>query len=434
MQDLETDNAMLRTSPRQPWLAGAVWLMVCLLGAIVVARLWPVSTAWVVMIASWAGLAGCLVLLLGFGWSMRLRQQQRWQALGGRLTKLARELDEAGEPTAERGIAVARAEAAVASLESALGHRPSLPQLARLIEWLPLPALLLGDERIVIANSWLERFVGRSRQALAGTGLSDLASDLSLAPDAILPECLVLSDAEGRRRFCRVVWMELGAWQLGVLVDETAHDQALRQLSQERDRAREESALKTRYLTQVRRELQALEREAVGATEGVQDAALGRLGGLLSLLERLGEQEGGVAKTPGAPHRVLIVDDGPVNSALAQRVLAARGLNVDVARSGEEALACLFEHDYSLVFMDIFMPSLDGIETSRRWREHERRTRQAGRSILIALTANASEADRERFFAAGMDDYLAKPYRPQALIDMVGRWLPDVPVDDTATS
>lgn len=81
-------------------------------------------------------------------------------------------------------------------------------------------------------------------------------------------------------------------------------------------------------------------------------------------------------------------------------------------------------HFYDLVFMDIFMPSPDGIETSRRWREREGSAGSDRRSVLVALTANASEIDREHFFAAGMDDYLAKPYRPQALIDMIHRWLP----------
>ncbi|WP_162500908.1 response regulator [Modicisalibacter coralii] len=419
---------MRRSSRRPLWLAGAAWLTVCLFGAVGVARLWPVSVTWVTMIASWAGLAGCLVLLLGFGWSTRRRHQQRWQALGDRVVRLTDELGGAERPSTRWGVSLDDVEAAVASLESALEDRPTLPQLTRLIEWLPLPALLLRDDRVVMANAPLERLVGRSRQALKAGSVSDLP----LVPDVVsLPERVSLSDTEGRRHPCRVVWTQRDDWQLGVFVDDTAHDQALRQLTQERDRAREESALKTRYLGQVRRELQALEREAGGSPSA---SGAERLGGLLSLLERLGDPESRRDEATSGGRRVLIVDDGPVNAALAQRVLAARGLHVDVARSGEEALACLFEHDYSLVFMDIFMPSLDGIETSRRWREHEQRAQQAGRSILIALTANASEADRERFFAAGMDDYLAKPYRPQALIDMVGRWLPDAMDENAVTS
>gem|GEM_PF-1314784 len=122
--------------------------------------------------------------------------------------------------------------------------------------------------------------------------------------------------------------------------------------------------------------------------------------------------------------RILVVDDGPVNAMLARTVLGRQGLVVDTASSGEDALAARERHFYDLVFMDIFMPGMDGVSVTRNWREQEAGAGSDRRSVIIALTANASEADRERFFAAGLDDYLGKPYRPQALIDKVRKWLP----------
>jgi CheY-like chemotaxis protein len=124
--------------------------------------------------------------------------------------------------------------------------------------------------------------------------------------------------------------------------------------------------------------------------------------------------------------RILVVDDGPVNAMLARTVLGRQGLTVETASNGEEALVARGKHFYSLVFMDIFMPGMDGVTTTQRWREQESLVLSDRRSVIIALTANASEKDREHFFAAGLDDYLGKPYRPQALIDKVRLWLPDV--------
>ena len=118
-----------------------------------------------------------------------------------------------------------------------------------------------------------------------------------------------------------------------------------------------------------------------------------------------------------------VVDDGPVNTLLACSVLERQGCQVETATSGEEALALAEHRSFDLVFMDIYMPSLDGMETSRRWRRLERRLARGHASVLVALTANVTEAGREAFLQAGMDDCLAKPYRPGDLVAMVRRWL-----------
>ncbi|WP_280549410.1 response regulator [Halomonas sp. 11-S5] len=214
----------------------------------------------------------------------------------------------------------------------------------------------------------------------------------------------------------------------------------LERLEASRVRAREESRLKSGYLAHLQQSLaplmsslsEVLESDALRQCGGDRDhAALlalrERLADAVVLLENLGEDTGASAASPQAlPYgkgRVLIVDDGPVNLTLARQVLERQGLDVETATSGEEALSRLEGAPFDLVLMDIFMPGMDGVETSRHWRDREAEGPARQRSILVALTANASDEDRRRFRQAGMDDFLAKPYRPQALVDLVWRWL-----------
>ncbi|SFC39550.1 Cache domain-containing protein [Marinospirillum celere] len=118
--------------------------------------------------------------------------------------------------------------------------------------------------------------------------------------------------------------------------------------------------------------------------------------------------------------RILVVDDGPVNSMLATSVLEKSGYQVDAASSGRKALELGLEQDYALVLMDIFMPDMDGLETTRHWRQLP--GPNAGIPV-IALTANALESDRSYFIEQGLDDYLAKPYRPTELRSLVDYWM-----------
>lgn len=118
--------------------------------------------------------------------------------------------------------------------------------------------------------------------------------------------------------------------------------------------------------------------------------------------------------------RILVVDDGPVNAMLASSVLEKTGYQVDVANSGSEALALGLQQDYDLVLMDIFMPSMDGLETTRQWRKQQGPNAQVP---IIALTANAMKEEREHFLQQGLDGYLAKPYRPNELRELVQLWL-----------
>ncbi|NIX94499.1 response regulator [Pseudomonas fulva] len=118
--------------------------------------------------------------------------------------------------------------------------------------------------------------------------------------------------------------------------------------------------------------------------------------------------------------RILLVEDNPVNQLVAKGMLAKLGCQVELATQGVEALARLEEQAFDLVLMDCNMPVMDGYEATRHIRE---RGRWPGLPI-VALTANAMPEERERCRAAGMDDYLAKPFRREDLLAVVDRWVP----------
>ncbi|MDF2489826.1 MAG: putative sensor histidine kinase/response regulator hybrid [Pseudomonas sp.] len=120
--------------------------------------------------------------------------------------------------------------------------------------------------------------------------------------------------------------------------------------------------------------------------------------------------------------RVLLVEDNPVNQLVAKGMLAKLGCKVEVALQGAEALSLLEEQAFDLVLMDCNMPVMDGYEASRRIRQDGR-----WRDLpIVALTANAMPEERERCRAAGMDDYLAKPFRREELLALLDHWAPPV--------
>ncbi len=116
--------------------------------------------------------------------------------------------------------------------------------------------------------------------------------------------------------------------------------------------------------------------------------------------------------------RVLLVEDSGTNQMVFQAMLEGTGYVVDVAASGEEALRALPMLPYDLVMMDVFMPGMDGLETTRALRQME-----CCRTVpVIALTANAMQGDRERYLEAGMDDYLPKPIDKRDLLVVMAYW------------
>ncbi len=141
------------------------------------------------------------------------------------------------------------------------------------------------------------------------------------------------------------------------------------------------------------------------------------------LLEALGQDQPkikkaeakGVKPAETMPLSILLAEDNVVNQKVATRLFAKFGYEIDVANNGVEAIKSIEEGEYDLVFMDIQMPEMDGLEATRciieRWGDDRPR--------IVALTANAMREDRENCFEAGMDEYLTKPFKPNELRDAI---------------
>jgi len=112
------------------------------------------------------------------------------------------------------------------------------------------------------------------------------------------------------------------------------------------------------------------------------------------------------------PLRILLAEDNAVNQKLALRLLQQMGYRADVASNGLEAIQCVERQPYDLVLMDVQMPEMDGLEATRRI---VARWAAGQRPRIVAMTANAMQGDREECLAAGMDDYVTKPIRPDRL-------------------
>jgi len=126
--------------------------------------------------------------------------------------------------------------------------------------------------------------------------------------------------------------------------------------------------------------------------------------------------DGGLASR--LPMRILIAEDNGINQKVMLKLLARGGYLADVVANGLEVLEALERAPYDLVLMDVQMPEMDGLEATRRLR-----TRAAGGRgpYIVALTANAMREDRDECLAAGMDDYLSKPVRPELLFAALER-------------
>jgi len=119
---------------------------------------------------------------------------------------------------------------------------------------------------------------------------------------------------------------------------------------------------------------------------------------------------------------VLLVEDNAVNRTVAHAMLKSFGLDVQLAENGVQALSAVAQGHYDLVLMDCQMPEMDGFDATRSIRRAEQ-TAAAQRVPIVALTANALEGDRLQCLAAGMDDYLAKPFKRDQLKTVLSRWL-----------
>ncbi|MEM9810961.1 MAG: ATP-binding protein [Pseudomonadota bacterium] len=118
------------------------------------------------------------------------------------------------------------------------------------------------------------------------------------------------------------------------------------------------------------------------------------------------------------PYNILLAEDNDINAVLARAVVERGGHTLQVVGDGAAAVEAVKIKTYDIVLMDMHMPKMGGLEAARKIRAHER----TGRIPIIALTANALQEDQEACFAAGMDDFLSKPFEPKALIAMINRY------------
>lgn len=121
--------------------------------------------------------------------------------------------------------------------------------------------------------------------------------------------------------------------------------------------------------------------------------------------------------------RVLLAEDNPVNVEVALAMLDSLGLDVECAHNGEEALLAAQAEDFDLILMDCQMPVMDGFAATAEIRRHEQQCGHARVLPIVAITANALQGDREACLAAGMDDYLSKPFTQQDLGHTIARWI-----------
>jgi CheY-like chemotaxis protein/HPt (histidine-containing phosphotransfer) domain-containing protein len=121
--------------------------------------------------------------------------------------------------------------------------------------------------------------------------------------------------------------------------------------------------------------------------------------------------------------RILLAEDNITNQQVALGILKKLGLHADAVANGAEAIKSLEIIPYDLVLMDVQMPVMDGFEATRRIRDSQS-TASNHRIPIIAMTAHAMQSDRDKCLQAGMDDYVSKPVAPQALAEVMNRWLP----------
>jgi len=118
------------------------------------------------------------------------------------------------------------------------------------------------------------------------------------------------------------------------------------------------------------------------------------------------------------PLNILVAEDNPINQKMIIRMLSKMGYSPDYVQDGNEVLENLKNKIYDIIFMDVQMPEMDGIETTTKIRE----TYKKNKPIIIALTANSNQEDKRNCIGAGMNDYLSKPFSIEQIEHMLMRW------------
>lgn len=116
---------------------------------------------------------------------------------------------------------------------------------------------------------------------------------------------------------------------------------------------------------------------------------------------------------------ILVAEDNPINQKVSIHSLRLLGFKCDLAKNGKQAVELHFSNKYDVIFMDIQMPELDGLEATKMIRNHEKLVGERNPVIIVAATANAFNEDKKKCLAAGMNYHLSKPFRPEELKKMI---------------
>jgi PAS domain S-box-containing protein len=166
------------------------------------------------------------------------------------------------------------------------------------------------------------------------------------------------------------------------------------------------------YLTKPVRQAQL--HDCLLAVLGLRETGAGQLVTRHTLVEAQAQRRG----------RILLAEDNMVNQRVALGILKKLGYRADVVSNGREAVEALARQSYDLILMDCQMPELDGFAATAEIRQREGDQRH---TLIMAMTANAMQGDRERCLTAGMDDYVSKPITLEVLRDKLALWLPAAP-------
>ncbi len=121
--------------------------------------------------------------------------------------------------------------------------------------------------------------------------------------------------------------------------------------------------------------------------------------------------------------KVLVVDDNLLNRKLACAILRNNEYDFDVAENGKIAYDLFVAGDYDIILMDIQMPIMNGLESSKMIREYERKSKYTSSIPIIAVTTFTRESDKQNCYDAEMNEVLGKPYKTDNLIEVMGKYI-----------
>ena len=119
--------------------------------------------------------------------------------------------------------------------------------------------------------------------------------------------------------------------------------------------------------------------------------------------------------------KILIAEDNEINQKVLKAILDKSPFNYEIVADGTEATQFNSQNNYDLILMDCQMPNKDGFEATRDIRQFES-THNKKRCPIVAITANTMHGDKDKCLAAGMDDFLSKPFKSHQIIDMINKW------------